>query len=124
MLQFEIVELFANLLERWRPEMHSFQFPCRKTIITLEGVALIIDFQIYKQKIIKESNIDMLWLCYQLLGASLDKQQKECNGNKVKLTWLMTLINLVPLANATAKKDGSIYQSFDVIHDRRNVISR
>ncbi|MFQ6659024.1 hypothetical protein Gotur_028068, partial [Gossypium turneri] len=55
-------KLISALIERWRPETHTFHLPCRECTITLEDGTV----------------------CYELLGAILN----NINGGQIEMGWL------------------------------------
>jgi hypothetical protein len=45
MLVFNAMAITA-MVDRWRPETHSFHLPCGEMIVTLENVAMILGLSI------------------------------------------------------------------------------
>jgi hypothetical protein len=45
MLVFNAMAITA-MVDRWRPETHSFHLPCSEMIVTLENVAMILGLSI------------------------------------------------------------------------------
>ncbi|KAH1056440.1 hypothetical protein J1N35_034505 [Gossypium stocksii] len=66
--------LISALVERWRPETHTFHLPCNECTITLDNVALQISLSIDRLVIMGLAIISSkMGLCESLLGKVLDK---------------------------------------------------
>ncbi|KAF1877992.1 hypothetical protein Lal_00041741 [Lupinus albus] len=82
------------MVERWRPETHTFHFPNGECTITLEDVAYQLDLPIDGKSITGDTSMDWGDLCLQLLGgAPIDKQ---INGQRVQHTWLESIYQQLP----------------------------
>ncbi|XP_052477111.1 protein MAINTENANCE OF MERISTEMS-like [Gossypium raimondii] len=84
-------DLLSALVERWRPETHTFYFPCRECTVTLEDVAVQLGLPIDGSPVTGVSSFtDPATVCYQLLGESLEDGDKYFSG--IKFTWLKAKI--------------------------------
>ncbi|MFQ6645076.1 hypothetical protein Gotur_019407, partial [Gossypium turneri] len=64
-------DLISALVERWRPETHTFHFPCGECTVTLEDVALQLRLPIDGSPVTGVTAFtEPAALCYQLLGDS------------------------------------------------------
>ncbi|XP_016704220.1 protein MAINTENANCE OF MERISTEMS-like [Gossypium hirsutum] len=80
-------DLLTALVERWRPETHTFHFPCEEYTVTLEDVAMQLGLPIDGSLATRVSSFtDPAALCYQLLGESLEDEESNFSG--LKFTWL------------------------------------
>ncbi|XP_040955915.1 protein MAINTENANCE OF MERISTEMS-like [Gossypium hirsutum] len=92
-------DLLSALVERWRPETHTFHFPCGECMVTLEDVAMQLGLLIHGTPITGVSSFtDPAALCYHLLG-ELPKDE-ESNFTSLKFTWLKAKFGQLS-ANAT-----------------------
>ncbi|MFQ6649435.1 hypothetical protein Gotur_022005 [Gossypium turneri] len=83
-------DLLSALVERWRPETHTFYFSCGECTVTLEDVALQLGLPIDRSPVTGVSSFtDPAALCNQLLGDS-PNDYKE-NFTSLKFTWLKGL---------------------------------
>ncbi|KAL4347549.1 hypothetical protein GQ457_17G024230 [Hibiscus cannabinus] len=81
-----IPELICGLVERWRPETHTFHMPCGECTITLEDVAFQLGVPISGHPIIGQNKEAVEITCYRHLLKVPDKT--DIDGKRVKLTWL------------------------------------
>ncbi|MFQ6657329.1 hypothetical protein Gotur_027048 [Gossypium turneri] len=76
-------DLISALVERWRPETHTFHLPCGKCTVTLEDVALQLRLPIYGSAIMGVSTIaEPAALCYSLLEVSPNDVESNFTGLK------------------------------------------
>ncbi|XP_040956180.1 protein MAIN-LIKE 2-like [Gossypium hirsutum] len=80
-------DLLSALVERWRPETHTFHFLCGECTVTLEDVALQLGLPIDGSPVTGLSAFtDPDALCYQLLGDSPGDGESYFSG--LQFTWL------------------------------------
>ncbi|KAH1084215.1 hypothetical protein J1N35_023976 [Gossypium stocksii] len=80
-------DLISALVERWRPETHTFHLPCGECTVTLEDVALQFGLPIDGDAVTGVSAIaEPAALCYSLLGTS--PGDADSTFSELKFTWL------------------------------------
>ncbi|XP_052478026.1 serine/threonine-protein phosphatase 7 long form homolog [Gossypium raimondii] len=80
-------DLIYALVERWRPETHTFHLPCRECTVTIEDVAVQLGLPIDENAV---TGVVRAYIMH-LIGGVL---MPNANGSKVHLMYLPLLSNL------------------------------
>jgi hypothetical protein len=86
--------LITALVERWRPETHTFHLACGECTVTLEDVLYLLGLPVNGEALIGYANINWEEECVRLLGVV--PEQRVMNGQRVLLTWLDTTFAELP----------------------------
>ncbi|KAG8486659.1 hypothetical protein CXB51_020077 [Gossypium anomalum] len=86
-------DLIFALVERWRPETHTFHLPCGECTITLEDVTLQLRLPIDGNVVTGISSISRpAILCYELIGRS----PSEGKFKSLRFSWLKANFEHLP----------------------------
>ncbi|MBA0696564.1 hypothetical protein Goari_003107, partial [Gossypium aridum] len=96
-------KLISALVERWRPDTHTFHPPCGESTITLEDVHLQLGLLVDKS-VVTGSVQSTNWgvICLDILGAVLETIYK----GQIEMAWIRK--NFVKLFELTSYEDLAI----------------
>ncbi|KAL5180735.1 Serine/threonine-protein phosphatase 7 long form [Glycine soja] len=112
------VSLITVLIERWKPETHTFHIRCGDCTITLQDVSVLLGLHVDGAPLIGQTNLDWAELCEELLGVR--PHEGELQGNVVKLkqlqrftrAWILRFIEGVLFVDKSSSKVSLRYLQF------------
>ena len=83
------------MVERWRPETHTFHLPVEEMTITLQDVVIILGLRIHGPSVTGTCDFDVSLLCQELLGVI--PSPTELRGFAISTRWLSQQLLTPPI---------------------------
>ncbi|XP_019433550.1 PREDICTED: serine/threonine-protein phosphatase 7 long form homolog [Lupinus angustifolius] len=86
--------LITTLVERWRPETHTFHLPVGECTVTIEYVAYQLGLPINGAHVTSITSGNWEMICHNLLGAI--PTDKQIMGQRIQMSWLDSAFVVLP----------------------------
>ena len=96
--------LITCLVERWRPETHTFHVPIGEMTIMLQDVVIILSLRIDKPAVIGTYVFDVAELCRELLGVT--PPADALRGSAISIRWLCDQLSTQHLMQTRSLRAG------------------
>ncbi|KAL5137768.1 Serine/threonine-protein phosphatase 7 long form [Glycine soja] len=104
--------LISALIERWRPETHTFHMRCGECTITLQDVSVLLGISVDGLPLIGPTNLDWADLCEELLGVRPQEGEIKEQVRRFARAWILRFIGSVLFADKSSNKVSLRYIQF------------